>query len=497
MATMPTAMAQQPLSYCVGREKVAIATTVSVTLRKKEASSLPGRKSPPLFDASSSYVTHLGGVPLRIANFPSSSGVSAALPDLESVRQLGATSLLNLDVALVEYSVSGFTDDTRGSIRSYSLLLRSSVLDISSGSTLAEIEEPMVYLSGGFPEEAIQAYIGDPAYGFTDALTKVFRAACANIGVRPAPRLQARPTERPEDPSSHRNRSRSGQGNDDLANPDPVVEAGRHRAVVIGISSYQRLLQNSPTADRSYSGLKYADHDAIEMGKFLGDKRASGANWEIFSLLNQHATHSAVENAVASVMDAAQPGDVIVFYFSGHGDHARGRLNDVYLLTYDTDPDDVTTGIHLNHIYDRAIESKALQVILIIDACGAGSVRGKGAGDDVEMWRKSTENKIGKMRIIMTSGSGGQKAGESDELKHGIFTYYLLEGLKNRALPAISGLPGTSPITIQMLFKYASEKVADYTSSRLREYSSIQFPSIGGDLGKPNEPARWPFGVAR
>lgn len=62
----------------------------------------------------------------------------------------------------------------------------------------------------------------------------------------------------------------------------------------------------------------------------------------------------------------------------------------------------------------------------------------------------------GKGRVIISSSSANEISKEDDRLKHGIFSYFLLKGLKGDADQDHDGI-----ITVSELFRYISRKVPE------------------------------------
>jgi uncharacterized caspase-like protein len=58
----------------------------------------------------------------------------------------------------------------------------------------------------------------------------------------------------------------------------------------------------------------------------------------------------------------------------------------------------------------------------------------------------------------MTASDANELSVEKDELKHGVFTYYLLEGLRGKA-----DLDGDGVITVDEIYRYVSMKVPKAT----------------------------------
>jgi uncharacterized caspase-like protein len=59
----------------------------------------------------------------------------------------------------------------------------------------------------------------------------------------------------------------------------------------------------------------------------------------------------------------------------------------------------------------------------------------------------------GKGRVILTASDANEVSAEKDDLKHGVFTYYLLEGLRGKADYDKDGV-----ITVDEVYRYVSIK---------------------------------------
>jgi len=84
------------------------------------------------------------------------------------------------------------------------------------------------------------------------------------------------------------------------------------RAVVVGVSEYKNL----PAGQQ----LSYADDDAKAIYDFLKSKKEiDSINIDIF--LNSKATKESVRTNLHRVLrNESNPGDIVIFYFAGHGD---------------------------------------------------------------------------------------------------------------------------------------------------------------------------------
>ena len=74
----------------------------------------------------------------------------------------------------------------------------------------------------------------------------------------------------------------------------------------------------------------------------------------------------------------------------------------------------------------------------------------------------------------MTASAANEVSAEDDALQHGIFTYYLIEGLRGRADYDSDGL-----ITVDEAYRYVSEEVPKATA---QEQHPVKKGSVEGQL---------------
>ena len=222
--------------------------------------------------------------------------------------------------------------------------------------------------------------------------------------------------------------------------PPPQVEAFQgHQvwAAVVGISEYQS------SAIRS---LRYADRDAESFYQYLitpldaGGRGVSQAN--IRKLINKEATKVNIEEAIKDFMKNAIDEDVVVIYFAGHGIPDPDRPDVPYLLSYDSDLSRPgATAVRMQEVQDAIrYYIKAKKVVVFADACHSA-----GVGGNIAMRGQATSELVNKfLEEIARAGNSVLtfSASESSEFSqespqwgggHGVFTYYLLEGLKGKA----------------------------------------------------------------
>ncbi len=231
-------------------------------------------------------------------------------------------------------------------------------------------------------------------------------------------------------------------------------------AVVVGVSKY---------ANSSIKNLTYADRDAGGFADFL--KSAAGGGFDdehVKLLLNQDATLANVKQALFNFLRQTIDKDLVVIYFAGHGAPEPANPDNNYLLCYDTDPKSLETTAFpmwdVNTALTRYIPSK--RVVVFTDACHSGGIttdlatRGMSATDDnlINQYLSSL-SKTKEGIIVFTASQAGEVSQELDKLGHGVFTYYLLEGLHGKA-----DFNNDYSVTIGELMDYVEEKVKRQTN---------------------------------
>src|SRR5688572_4947 len=109
-------------------------------------------------------------------------------------------------------------------------------------------------------------------------------------------------------------------------------KTGNRWAIIIGISKYKNTDLN----------LRYADRDAEELYQLLLTPSGGGFEQDhIKKLTNEQATKSEIGRILGSFLKKPAPEDLVIIYFACHGSPDPDRPENVYLLTFDTDPLDI------------------------------------------------------------------------------------------------------------------------------------------------------------
>ncbi len=231
-------------------------------------------------------------------------------------------------------------------------------------------------------------------------------------------------------------------------------------AVVIGVGKYR-----DPAIQ-----LRYPAADARSVADML-EKRSSFARDHIKLLVDEDATAANIRTALGTWLpQVAGRQDMVVIYFSGHGapDLDPGVAEDgirKYLIPYDARTDDLFgTAVPMDDLSASLLRLRSEQTVVLLDCCYSGTAASAAGGaPHARSFPRpgvSVEGRIksgfvdslalsGRGRAVMTGCDPGERAFEYDDLKHGAFTYYLLQGLDGEAAD-----PATGQVSVDGLYRY-------------------------------------------
>ncbi len=179
---------------------------------------------------------------------------------------------------------------------------------------------------------------------------------------------------------------------------------------------------NYPSSDKE---LKFAVADALAMKEVLLNKDICGFD-EVEESIDETFLDARIK--IEKLLKNANRDDLILIYFSGHG--KKHLDNGLRLLFRDTKEDyPLATSLNFDYI-NRCMTYPSLKsVIIVLDCCYSGAAGIK--GDDLEETLSNYSSGSGTVILTSTGLIGSPKAKEDTELKHGVFTKYLLEGLED------------------------------------------------------------------
>jgi hypothetical protein len=259
-------------------------------------------------------------------------------------------------------------------------------------------------------------------------------------------------------------------------------------AVVVGLSMYK---------DRNIPKLGYATEDALGIHTFLVDDKGGGLLEKHALLLrDEKATKQAIIEGVTEFLQKkARPWDRVVLYFAGFGATVRESDNEAeagsdgtsgagekakaefHLATYDTVFDRIQkTAISLTELAGLVDGIDLRQCALIFDTSFSSELSLRALSNLPGVQGNPFESLANKEnKVVMASCGLGEGALEISDLRHGIFTYYLLEGLKGDADGDKDGV-----ITAKEAFEYLSKRAV--LASSLASYP--QHPMLIGEASE-------------
>jgi tetratricopeptide (TPR) repeat protein len=207
-------------------------------------------------------------------------------------------------------------------------------------------------------------------------------------------------------------------------------DSSRTFAMIVGISTYKFI-----------QPLDFADKDAGLFRDFL--KSAGGGKLkpeDIFCLLNEEAKAANfwVKGMNWIRSKNMKAGDRLYVYMAGHGDAIN--QDEYFFLTYDCNPAGdknnyiITGNIQLYNLKSRIADwvRHGVEVVLVMDACRSNELPGGSEGQQT-LNAAISEKNAGEM-VMLATGAGQESLEDANiGTGHGLFTYYLVDGLSGFA----------------------------------------------------------------
>lgn len=237
-----------------------------------------------------------------------------------------------------------------------------------------------------------------------------------------------------------------------------TIDRGKIWAVVIGISQY-----------RAVQPLRYADKDALAFHDYLANYIGIPKE-QTTLLLNDQATLINLKRTLGTELRRkAGEKDTVIVYYAGHGapeaDASAGDDDGLekYIVPFDADPRDLyTTALPMREIEMIFQRLTPERVIFISDSCYSGATAGRtfatASRRAVVSENFLTRLSKGKGRIVLSASKASEISEEREDLGHGVFTYYLLEGLRGKADADKDGI-----VTVDEVYGYVSQRVPEVT----------------------------------
>lgn len=266
--------------------------------------------------------------------------------------------------------------------------------------------------------------------------------------------------------------------------PAPPLPKTIHNkwALVVGIGNF---------ADPSVPALHYTVNDATAFAQYLTNPNTGRfAKDHVITLYNGQATLLGIRTAIGELRAKVQPDDLLVVYMASHGSPRDSDPNGVsYIITYDTKLDSAAnlyaTSLQMIDLAQLLrTDIKAQRVALVLDTCFSGDAtnsRGVAPANPAgpasapkQFSGALTTFTVGGPRVVLAASTGDEQSWETDALKHGYFTYYLLQALSQN----------NGEIPVEKAFDAARDatKAAVWKDHHAEQIPTIQEKDNGGAL---------------
>ena len=211
-------------------------------------------------------------------------------------------------------------------------------------------------------------------------------------------------------------------------------------ALLVGVSRYDK-----------FETLKYTDDDAYRLYAFLKSPEGGALpDDQIQILIDESATQKNIVAAMDDILIRADENDAIFCFFSGHG------LNGMFLPI---DSDGYRNTLPYEEVKNRFSKAKAKQKLFLADACYSGSLLSARTTltQSMEMLYERLSDSEGGTAFLLSS-KPEEYSLESRGLRQGVFSHFLIKGLKGSADVNVDRI-----VTLGELYKYVYAHVRSYT----------------------------------
>lgn len=224
--------------------------------------------------------------------------------------------------------------------------------------------------------------------------------------------------------------------------PKPSGAPPQKWALVIGIASFQ---------DKVIPPLSYTASDAKSFADVLLSPQYGQFTQEnVHVLLNEQATTRRIKEQLNWLARSAGPDDLVVVYIAAHGSPREVDTAGVsYIITNDTDIGTDVNNPDVDSLYATALPMvdvanavatrvRAERTAIFLDTCYSGNATDKrlmlpGIASGSISPTTLDHIKQGSGRMIFTASGVNEESLESDAIKHGYFTYYLVQALEQQS----------------------------------------------------------------
>ena len=226
------------------------------------------------------------------------------------------------------------------------------------------------------------------------------------------------------------------------------------------------LIIGNENYENEISPVDYATNDATVFARYC--EKTLGISKEHIRTIN-NATYMQMKNGinwlknVASIEPAGSMN--VIFYYAGHG-IPNEKSGEAFLMPVDGSDSFQDSWLPLNDLYASLNSIGAKSTVVMLDACFSGAGRDNSAikkGARAIRARVTKQAPTGNM-LVLAAASDSQIANPYADMRHGVFTYHLLEKLQQTR----------GKVTYGELFDHITQQVP---RTAMKQFERIQVPT--------------------
>jgi uncharacterized caspase-like protein len=237
--------------------------------------------------------------------------------------------------------------------------------------------------------------------------------------------------------------------------------------LLVGVNQYR---------DEQIPSLSYSAVDCQGLAEALIDASVGQFSQKEVKIYHDFAPQlpllESVSASLREITAAAKQNDTILFYFSGHG-ILQPNTQQAFLCLADTQKSNLeNTGLALQDLLQSLSHCPAQNQLVWLDACHSGGMTLRGTTAEPFLSPTPQLVQVLQQRAAISKGfyallscDTNQQSWEFPELGHGVFTYYLMRGLRGDAIDT------NSVISADSLYRYVYHQTLQYidkTNQQLR-----------------------------
>jgi Caspase domain len=262
-------------------------------------------------------------------------------------------------------------------------------------------------------------------------------------------------------------RSVRSKGNEEETDEPPVPDYTRRQnwAIFVGVNTYENQVYYPP--------LQVCVTDATVLAQQFVTNGFLSEYMHVITdaSVDNRPSRGNILNTLQTTAAATRPDDLLLFYYSGHGD-VEG--DESYLVCRDGWADSLeNTALSFSRVKQIMQKAPARNKVIILDACHTGAQIG--SKGKVRMSPAFIRHVFEQAEgiAILSSCTQNQISYESSKRGQSAYTYFLLQALQGHADKEEKGV-----VTVRDLNNYVTDKVKAWAAQQ----KCIQSPTISAEM---------------